>query len=318
MAQADVRNDLETMVETHRKREVVRRRGPQLSWQIYLLLLPTILYLLIWTIWPLVYAVGVSLFRYNLMRPDLIKFVWLANYARAFNSSVFKGSLEVSATFTVAAVSSQFLLAFFLALVLDRTMRGIGLLRTLFIIPVFLSPTVVGLLWRNMYFADRGVVDYLFTRVGLPAVHWVGQASTSMAGVLIMDAWEWTPFVALVLLAGIQSVPPDIREAAELDGLNTFQYAWRILLPTLRPVILVVLLIRMIDTFKTFDSIWNLTRGGPGISTYMLSIFATQTGLTGGEIGLATAMAVLMAVVSSIVGLVLVLYLGRREFSSNS
>jgi len=305
------------MVETHNKREAARKRGPQLSWQIYFLLLPTIIYLLIWTLWPMVYAMGVSLFRYNLLRPDLIKFVGLSNYLRLFNSSVFTGSLEVSATFTVAAVSSQFLLAFFLALVLDRPMRGIGLLRTLFIVPVFLSPTVVGLLWRNMYFADRGVVDYLFTRIGLPAVHWVGQATTSMAGVLIMDAWAWTPFVALVLLAGIQSVPPDIREAAGLDGLNTFQYARRILLPTLRPVILVVLLIRTIDSFKTFDSIWNLTRGGPGNSTYMLSIFATSTGLTGGEIGLATATAMLMAIVSNIIGLILVSYLGRQELSAN-
>lgn len=305
------------MVETHLKREAARKRGPQLSWQIYFLLLPTIIYLLIWTLWPMVYAMGVSLFRYNLLRPDLIKFVGFSNYLRLFDSSVFTGSLEVSATFTVAAVSSQFLLAFFLALVLDRPMRGIGLLRTLFIVPVFLSPTVVGLLWRNMYFADRGVVDYLFTRIGLPAVHWVGQATTSMAGVLIMDAWAWTPFVALVLLAGIQSVPPDIREAAGLDGLNTFQYARRILLPTLRPVILVVLLIRTIDSFKTFDSIWNLTRGGPGNSTYMLSIFATSTGLTGGEIGLATATAMLMAIVSNIIGLILVSYLGRQELSTN-
>jgi multiple sugar transport system permease protein len=204
-------------------------------------------------------------------------------------------------------------LAFLIALVLDRRMRGIGVLRTLFIMPVFLSPTVVGLLWRYMYFPERGVVDYLFDQVGLPMVHWVAQTSTAKAGVLIMDAWEWTPFAVLVLLAGIQSVPADIREAADLDGLSIFQYARIILLPMLRPVILVVLLIRMIDTFKTFDSIWNLTRGGPGSSTYMLSIFATQTGLTGGEIGLATAACLFMAVATNIIGFFLVRYLGRQE-----
>jgi multiple sugar transport system permease protein len=301
------------MLKTNKIRKVKGRSRNSLSWQIYLLLLPTIFYLLVWTIWPLLYGLGVSLYRYNLIRPDLTKFIGLANYARLFESVVFRNSLRVTVLITVFAVISQLLLAFLIALVLDRRMRGIGVLRTLFIMPVFLSPTVVGLLWRYMYFPERGVVDYLFDQVGLPMVHWVAQTSTAKAGVLIMDAWEWTPFAVLVLLAGIQSVPADIREAADLDGLSIFQYARIILLPMLRPVILVVLLIRMIDTFKTFDSIWNLTRGGPGSSTYMLSIFATQTGLTGGEIGLATAACLFMAVATNIIGFFLVRYLGRQE-----
>jgi multiple sugar transport system permease protein len=195
----------------------------------------------------------------------------------------------------------------------DREGRGMNVLRTLFIIPVFTAPVALGLTWRYMYQTNYGLINYLFELVGLPRVNWLADTAWALPAVIAVDVWMWTPFVALILLAGMQSISPEITEAAELDGLSRFQYLWRIVLPLLTPVIMVVGLIRLIDALKTFDLIYIITRGGPGTATYTLPLHAYSTGFASFLMGPSAAISWVLVIIVNIFATIFLLLLSRSE-----
>jgi multiple sugar transport system permease protein len=278
-----------------------------------LLLLPAVGFLLLMTIFPTIYSLWMSMQQYNLSRPDLATFVGLRNYGQLLQDDIFWKSVRVTLVFSLAALALQFVFGFLIANMFDRERRGMSLLRTLFIIPVFTSPVALGLTWRYMYQPGYGLINYLFEQVGLPRINWLASTEWALPAVIVADVWQWTPFVALILLAGMQSISPEITEAAELDGLSRAQYMWRIVLPLLTPIIMVVGLIRLIDALKTFDLIYIITRGGPGTATYTLPLHAYSTGFASFLMGPSAAISWVLVIIVNIFATLFLVLLARGE-----
>jgi multiple sugar transport system permease protein len=278
-----------------------------------MLLLPSVGFLILMTVFPTAYSLWMSSQQYNLSRPDLAHFVGLRNYGQLMTDDIFWKALRVTFVFSFAVLALQFVIGFFVANLFDRDRRGMNLLRTLFIIPVFASPVALGLTWRYMYQSGYGLINYLLERVGLPRVHWLDSPQWALPAVIAVDVWQWTPFVALILLAGMQSISPEITEAAELDGLSRVQYLWRIVLPLLTPIIVVVGLIRMIDALKTFDMIYVITRGGPGTTTYNLPLHAYTLGFSSLLMGPSAAAAWIAVIIINIFSFIFLWLLAREQ-----
>ncbi len=265
-----------------------------------LLLLPAIIFLLLMTIFPTIYSLWLSMQQYNLSRPDLISFVGFRNYGQLLSDDLFWRSVRLTLTFSFVALALQIVVGFLIASVFDRGGRGTTIWRTLFIIPVFTSPVALGLTWRYMYQPGYGLINYFLGLFGIPPVNWLASPQWAMPAVIFADVWQWTPFVALILLAGMQSISPEITEAAELDGLSRAQYLLRIVAPLLAPVITVVALIRLIDALKTFDLIYIITRGGPGTATYTLPLHAYATGFGSFLMGHSAAISWVLVIIVNI------------------
>jgi multiple sugar transport system permease protein len=293
---------------------MVRRRQRRSQHQLAaMLLFPSAAFLLLMTIFPTIYSLWMSVQQYNLSRPDLIHFVGLRNYGQLLADDIFWKAVRVTAVFSVAVLFIEFTLGFFIANLFDRERRGMNVLRTLFIIPVFASPVAMGLTFRYMYQPGYGLINWVLEGLGLPRVNWLASTQWALPAVIFADVWQWTPFVALILLAGMQSISPEITEAAEMDGLSRFQYLWRIALPLLMPIIVVVGLIRLIDALKTFDLIYIITRGGPGTTTYTLPLHAYAMGFESFLMGSSAAVAWMVVIIVNICTVVFLLLLAREQ-----
>ncbi|MEA2529606.1 MAG: multiple sugar transport system permease protein [Thermomicrobiales bacterium] len=278
-----------------------------------LLLLPSLAFLVAMTVIPTVYSLWLSMRQYNLSRPDLAHWVGLRNYQQQLQDDLFWKALNVSLTFTVSVLVLEFVLGFLIATLLDRKMRGMGFVRTLFVIPVFASPVAMGLTWRYMYQPGYGLINFVLEAVGLPRVNWLASVDWAMPAVVIVDVWQWTPFVALILLAGMQSISTEIAEAAELDGLTKWQYMMRMVIPLIRPVVVVIGLIRLIDALKTFDLIYIITRGGPGTATYSLPLHAYSIGFASFLMGKSAAIAWIIVIIINIFTIVFLRILAKDQ-----
>ena len=210
-----------------------------------LLLGPAVLYLLALSIYPTIYSLWIAFHNYSLYRRDLVSFTGFDNFTDLLDSDVFKQSFAVTLIFAFSAVAIELALGFAIAVLLDRKMRAANVLRTLLIIPVLISPVAMGLTFRYIFAPTYGLLTYLMKSVHLPTADWTVSVTWALPVVIFADVWQWTPFVALILLSGMQSVSTEVTEAAELDGLTEWQKLWRIVVPLIRPVLLVVVLIRL-------------------------------------------------------------------------
>jgi multiple sugar transport system permease protein len=278
-----------------------------------LLLAPSVIYLLVMSVYPTIYSLWLSVHTYTLYRPDLTPFSGLDNFSDLFDSDVFSQSFIVTALFSLIAVTLEFGLGLAVAVLLDRKMAGIGILRTLFIVPVLISPAGMGLTWRYILAPTYGLLTYILKSAGIPTADWMVSTTWALPAVILVDVWQWTPFVTLTLLSAMQSVSVEVVEAAELDGLSEWQKLWRIVMPLIRPVVMVVILIRLIDSIRIFDLIYVLTRGGPASSTEVLSIFSYVTGFTAGDMGSAAALAWVTVVFVNVLVLFFLRALSRSE-----
>ena len=253
-------------------------RSRRLLWGGYGYLLPCLIILFGSAIFPLFYAGWVS-FRYEpLFDPTIAHFIGWENYEELLDDVRFWESMRLTILWTIVVVSIQMVLGFLVAALLDRRMRGIGILRTLLIIPVFISPVAMGLTWRFIFEPVNGLANWiLHSALGLEKATWLSSTDTALSTIMIVDCWQWTPFVALILLAGLQSIPVEVTEAARLDRVRGITYYMRIAIPMIRPVILVVLLIRLVDSIRIFDVAYIMTKGGPGSSTLLASVNAYFT-----------------------------------------
>ena len=288
-------------------------RVQQRDWVRWAFLLPTVLLLFVITIYPMLNSLWSSLHYYNLLAPDDIRFVGLGNYVDLLrNDPTFWAVMEITFIYTIGVVAIQFIVGLGMALLLDRSMRGISLIRTLIIIPILISPVVVGLTWRYMY-EPWGVINYVLGKFGVAPIEWVSSPVFALPSIMIVDIWQWTPFVVLVLLAGLQSIPREVVEAAALDGLKSWQYFTRILWPLLRPVALIVLLIRTMDAIKVFDTVYVLTRGGPGTATYVASMYNYVLFFGNYQVGYAAAMSYIILIIVNVFAIALIFALSERR-----
>jgi len=216
------------------------------------------------------------------------EFVGLKNYITLFFDPAFRESLSVTLTFAFSVVIAELVLGVGMALLLDRNIRGMSLLRTLFILPMMIAPVVVGLMWRYMYHPTVGTFNRFLERIGLEGVDWLGQHA--LLSVIIADIWQWTPFIFILSLAALQSLPRSALEAARIDGATAWQQIIHIKLPLMMPVLIVTALLRLIDAFKVLEVILVMTEGGPGLSTEIVALRISRTATEFRELGTAAAM----------------------------
>jgi len=245
----------------------------------YLLNAPTITMLLFVAIFPLLYCSYFSFFEYRLITQSA-NFIGFDNYITAFQDPIFLSSLRVTALFIVVALPLELALGFVLALILNQRTRGASIVRVVFMVPIMVAPLVAGYLWRFMYWPDVGIVDRVLNSVGIRTPEWVANPQTALPSLIVVDIWQWIPFMFLILLAGLQALPRDPYEAALIDGASRLQVFRHITLPLMRTIIAVAILFRLTDLIKLFDQPLIVTNGGPGFSTYTVSLYIYRVGLS--------------------------------------
>jgi multiple sugar transport system permease protein len=280
----------------------VRRGRVRLPAGPYLLLLPAAVALAGVSLYPLFYGVRASVTRYLYGRD--YGYSGLDNYRRAFDDPFFRDALWTTAKFVVCTVTIETLLGLGLALLVSRELRFSGPIRVGLILPMTIAPVVVGVMWRLIYDSGVGVTDPLFQALGLSAPEMLSHNGTAFIAVVVVDVWEWTPLIFLILLAGLQSLPQEPLEAALVDGAGRVRLFFDHTLPLLTPVLLVAIVLRTIDSIGTFDQIYVLTKGGPGTATRLVSIHAYNTAFLFTQYGMAAAM--LLAVLAAVALLMVV------------
>lgn len=255
----------------------------------YMFLAPAALIMAIALLYPLGYMIWGSFRDWDPSQTiGEAEFVGLTNYVSLWNDPNFRESLSVTLCFALIVVAVEMVLGIGLALLLDRNIRGMSFLRTMFILPMMIAPVVVGLMWRYMYHPTVGTFNQTLDSLGLPSVDWLGQHA--LMSVIIADIWQWTPFIFILALAALQSLPRSALEAARIDGATAWQQVWHIKLPLMMPVLIVTGLLRLIDAFKVLEVILVLTEGGPGLSTEILALRISRTATEFRELGVAAAM----------------------------
>ena len=240
-------------------------------------MLPLVAMLIAFTIVPLVYNVWLSFHEYAPFRREL-EYVGLDNWRTMFADERMWGALGVTAVYFVVVLSVEVVLGMAIALLLDADEPGFGLLRTVLTLTLVVPPAIVGMMYLLMQDPEFGVITYALDTLGIldKATPILSTASTALWGVMLADVWQWTPFMVLIFLAGLRSLPSEPYEAAMLDGASGLMIFRRITLPLLRKVIAVAVLIRGIDIFRMFDYVFVMTSGGPGTATYTLSLYSWQ------------------------------------------
>lgn len=264
----------------------------------YLFLAPAMLIMGFALIYPIAYMMLGSLYDWRPSQAfEEARFVGLDNYAMLLSDPGFFESLGVTLVFAFSVVSIELLLGIGLALMLERPIRGMSVFRTIFILPMMIAPIVVGLIWRYMYNPQFGVLTKISEWLGVGPIPWLSDPSWSLISVIIADVWQWTPFIFILCLASLQSLPKSTMEAARLDGANTWQMIIHIKLPLMMPVLVVAGLLRLIDAFKVLEVIMVLTNGGPGLSTEILSLRIFKTVTINQELGAAAALSNMLLLV---------------------
>jgi multiple sugar transport system permease protein len=266
------------------------------------LLAPAFLALFATTTFPLMFLIWTSAFRMDLAMPFADGFVGLENYRTLLTDDRFWSSLLVSLIYTGATVVLQVALGLALALLMMDMKRSQGWFRIVAILPVVLSPAVVGMIWRTFMLApDFGIVDYLAINAGIGSRNWLGDPLLAMVSVIVIHTWQWTPFAFMVLLASLASLPEDIYEAARLDRATAWQRFRRITLPLLRPAIVMVVIMRTMVALTAFAAIFTVTGGGPGTATEILNLYAYRKSFTELSIGYGSALAVALLIVTLLI-----------------
>jgi multiple sugar transport system permease protein len=283
-----------------------------------LFLAPAVIALVVLTLYPLIYGLRLSFGDYDLLRGMSAGAWTLENYTSLFTDGEFLSALRLTVVFVIVAVSVQLLLGFGLALLLSQRIPGRAIARTAIISAMVLTPVVVGTAWRLMYSPELGLVNYFTGLVGLEPQAFLSEPRLVIPALIAVDTWQWTPLMMLILLAGLQSLPTDVYEAAQVEGAGPLQTFWHITLPLLKPAIAVAVLIRTIDCYRTFDIIYAMTGGGPGTISQNLNIFAYYAGFEFFDISGASAVAVTSLVVITVICTLIVRGFGVELWKSNT
>jgi len=285
-------------------------------------IMPTMILLIVMNIFPLLWSLYLSFHDYEASMRKPPVFIGAKNYVDILTDPDIWGYFRTTAYFVVVAVSAQFLIGFGLALLLNRTFPAKGLVTTLLLLPMMLSPVVVGIFWRFILASDNsGLLNYLLSpilnlpiidTIFDPPIKWTTNPKIAMLAVVIVDTWMWSPFMMLISLAGLSAVPKSLYEAADVDRASTwFKFRW-ITLPLVSPLLLIALLFRTMDAFKMFDIVYVLTReGGPGRVTETVSMNLYRLAFRNYDTGKACAMAYILLIIIVALSNIYVKYLNR-------
>jgi len=275
---------------------------------------PAFIVIAIILVYPLGYSLWLSFHEWTLRGfRQGVPFVGLQNYVDLFSNPDFLNSLRITASFVILAVGIEFFLGMGLALLLNHDLRGRHFMRAMVLLPMMCTNVVIGLTWRLLLNYEFGLVNYYLGVLGMEPIEWLSKPAMALPAVILVDVWNTTSFVALLLLAGLQALPEEPFEAARIDGASAWQSFVRITLPLLRQTILVVLLWRMIDTFRIFDVIYLLTAGGPARATETVSIYVYRYGFQSFNLGYASAASYIMILVMLVIAAAMARLMGRIE-----
>jgi multiple sugar transport system permease protein len=290
--------------------------APRLTWSEWsdrhfkwLLVAPATLLILALSIFPLLFSIWVAFVNYDFQVPGHA-FKGLGNFEEVITDPVARWSLIVTAILTAGSVAVEFLLGLALALAMTRTFRGRSVIMSLVIMPLFICPVIVGQAFALLLQQPFGPTNYILSQIiGTDvSIGWLTQTPWNFIALIVADAWQWTPFMFVILLAGLTAIPPNLYEAAELDGVNAWQAFWSITAPHLAPMMLLAITLRLLDATKLFDIIFIMTGGGPGTTTYSASYYLYTVGFTQFHLSMATAGSWLFLILTAII----VTFLVRR------
>ena len=279
----------------------------------FLLTLPGLATLFIIIIFPLVFTIITSFYDYTLLNPNHDDFVGLENYQEVLEEEYIGHSVIITIQFVLATVFIEFIIGFALALALDKVQRFKSIYYLILLAPLMINPVVVGLVWRMILHTELGIMNYLLKLLSINRVNWLGDSDIAFWTIVFVDIWHQVSFMTILLLAGLAALPREPYEAARMDGASALRCLIYITLPLMRPVIIVALLLRLIFAVKTFDIIYIMTKGGPGIATDLVSYFIYRSAFFSLDIGRASALSVGLLVIV----LLLTFYLYKYMRSPN-
>lgn len=280
----------------------------------YMFLAPAGIVLVVALLYPIGYMIYASFLDWNpSQRIGEADWIGLRNYVNLLSDEAFHESFFVTLKFAVIVVGLEMLLGVGLALLLDRNIRGMSALRTVFILPMMIAPIVVGMMWRYMYHPTVGIFNRTLKDWGFDPIPWLSSSDWALTSVIIADVWQWTPFIFILSLAALQSLPQSALEASRIDGATGWQQIWHIKLPLMMPVLIVTGLLRLIDAFKVLEVILVMTNGGPGLSTEILALRISRTASEFRELGEAAAMSNFLLMLLMVLTLAMFLYSKAAE-----
>ena len=279
----------------------------------YVAILPALIATVSVIVVPLAYSFGISFYHFVLTDPRNLRFDGLANYAHAFSDPSFVNSLRITLIYGVGTVSVELVLGMASAVLVNRLTWGQGVVRTAMLVPIFMTPAVAAFMWRFLLHPDLGIVDYLLSQIGLGRPVWLGDPKLALISVMAVDVWRSTPFMFLVFLAGMQSLPSELFEAAAVDGASAWQRFRSLTVPLLRPLILVALVIRGMDALREFDTLFIMTGGGPGNATETIALATYRYSFRNYDMGLGSAVSYIIFAVVFVLSLFFVRQLQRSR-----
>ena len=275
-----------------RKRKKLTRQIGQFTFGAWALLAVTVLI-------PIFYGIYISFLDIKLSSFLPPQFVGFDNYVAAFKAPETWATLRITLAMMILGMLVQIPLGMALALVLHRNLKGSKIFSSILITPMLLTPVAVGLTFRFMFDTDLGIINWVLELVGFEKINWLGQQTTGILAVILVDSWQSIPFVMLLLVAALGSISPQLYEAASIDGATARQTFWKITLPLITPTLLVVVMIKIMDFLKLFDTLFMLTRGGPGNETTTLGLWTYKTGFIFLEFSRAAALGVLIMIITA-------------------
>lgn len=280
----------------------------------WVFLTPTLIFLGITALFPLLYSVYLSFFRLKLNLPNQVPvFVGLENYVKMFTDKMLHVSTWNTLVFAVLSVALELVLGLMVAMIICSDKMWARVVTSIFMIPMIMAPVAVGTMWRMMLDASTGVINYFLSFFGVAPISWLADPFMAKISILLVNVWQLTPWVTVICAAGLKALPGECIQAALVDGATPRQVFWKIVLPLMKPVLVIVLMIRFIDAFKVFDTVYVMTNGGPGTATEMLPNFIYKQGLKYYDAGYAAALAIVFVVVMTLISLFFLKWRKKEE-----
>ena len=279
----------------------------------YILAAPTVLIILLIILFPISFAIVSSFYDYTLINKSFNSFIGLENYVNSIKNEQLFNSISVTFVFVILVVLFEFLLGFFIALLLNTIERFKSIYYFILLLPLLINPVVVGLIWRMFLHPQLGILNYLLSLVAISPVNWLGDPQMAFITIIFVDIWHQVSFMIILLLAGLSAIPKEPYEAARSDGAGIIACFLHITLPYMRPVIIVTILIRLIFAIKTYDLIYIMTKGGPGDATDLISYYIYRSAFISLNLGEAAAMSTILLIIIVMLTLPLFKYMNRSD-----
>ena len=264
----------------------------------YFFILPAVAIMVAGLVYPVLQAFYLSLYDWKIgTKFEDAPFVGLRHFIRMVTDDNVHESIWVTLRFGFWTITIEMFLGVALALLLEKPIRGASVFRTIFILPLMISPVVVGLIWRYLFDARIGWINYYLGKIGIEPQVWLGNADLAFFAIVFTDIWQWTPFIFIIVIAGLQALPSEILEASKIDGANWWQHIILVKLPMIRSILLIALLLRLIDIFRALEVMYILTGGGPGRATELLSLHIYNRAFETQQLGYASAISVLLILI---------------------